>query len=61
MQDGPMAVRKIETFLPVTMAHIRGRGCRELLVLLRLVPVPSQRDRGVHAPTQMSAAPQTTS
>jgi hypothetical protein len=25
-------VRKIETFPPVTMGHIRGHGCRELLV-----------------------------
>jgi hypothetical protein len=24
-------VRKIETFPPVTMAHIRGHGCRDLL------------------------------
>ena len=27
-----MAVRRIETFPPVTMAHIRGHGCRDLLV-----------------------------
>jgi hypothetical protein len=27
-----MAVRKAETFPPVTMAHIRGHGCRDLLV-----------------------------
>ena len=27
-----MAVRRIETFPPVTMAHIRGQGCRDLLV-----------------------------
>ena len=25
-------VRKAETFPPVTMAHIRGHGCRDLLV-----------------------------
>ena len=25
-------VRKIETFPPVTMGHIRGHGCRHLLV-----------------------------
>jgi hypothetical protein len=25
-------VRKIETFPPVTMAHIRGHGCRDLLI-----------------------------
>jgi hypothetical protein len=28
----PMAVRKVETFPPVTMGHIRGHGCRDLLV-----------------------------
>jgi hypothetical protein len=27
-----MAVRRIETLPPVTMAHIRGHGCRDLLV-----------------------------
>src|SRR5271165_6274510 len=27
-----MAVRKAETFPPVTMGHIRGHGCRALLV-----------------------------
>jgi hypothetical protein len=27
-----MAVRKAETFPPVTMGHIRGHGCRDLLV-----------------------------
>ena len=27
-----MAVRKVETFPPVTMGHIRGHGCRDLLV-----------------------------
>jgi hypothetical protein len=27
-----MAVRKRETFPPVTMEHIRGHGCRELLI-----------------------------
>jgi hypothetical protein len=27
-----MVVRKPETFPPVTMGHIRGHGCRELLV-----------------------------
>ena len=27
-----MAVRKVETFEPVTMGHIRGHGCRDLLV-----------------------------
>jgi len=27
-----MAVRKRETFPPVTMAHIRGHGCRDLLI-----------------------------
>jgi hypothetical protein len=27
-----MAVRKPETFPPVTMGHIRGHGCRDLLV-----------------------------
>ena len=27
-----MVVRKAETFPPVTMGHIRGHGCRELLV-----------------------------
>jgi hypothetical protein len=27
-----MGVRKAETFPPVTMGHIRGHGCRELLV-----------------------------
>jgi hypothetical protein len=26
-----MAVRKVETFPPVTMGHIRGHGCRDLL------------------------------
>ena len=25
-------VRKVETFPPVTMGHIRGHGCRDLLV-----------------------------
>jgi hypothetical protein len=29
---GTMAVRKIETFPPVTMGHIRSHGCRDLLV-----------------------------
>jgi hypothetical protein len=37
-------IRKIETFPPVTMGHIRGHGCRDLLVYLRLGPMPSQRD-----------------
>jgi hypothetical protein len=27
-----MGVRKAETFPPVTMGHIRGHGCRELLI-----------------------------
>jgi hypothetical protein len=27
-----MAVRRPEIFPPVTMAHIRGHGCRDLLV-----------------------------
>ena len=27
-----MAVRRIETFPPATMAHIRGHGCRDLLI-----------------------------
>jgi hypothetical protein len=27
-----MSFRKIETFLPVTMGHIQGHGCRALLV-----------------------------
>ena len=27
-----MAVRKIETFALVTMGHIRGHGCRDLLI-----------------------------
>jgi len=27
-----MAVRRTETFPPVTMGHIRGQGCRDLLV-----------------------------
>jgi hypothetical protein len=27
-----MAVRKVETFEPVTMRHIRDHGCRDLLV-----------------------------
>src|SRR6266851_1550038 len=27
-----MAVRKVETFEPVTLGHIRGHGCRDLLV-----------------------------
>jgi hypothetical protein len=27
-----MAVRKAETFAPVTLAHIRSHGCRDLLV-----------------------------
>ena len=27
-----MPVRRIETFPPVTMGHIRGHGCRDLLV-----------------------------
>jgi hypothetical protein len=27
-----MAVRKAETFPPVTMGHIRSHGCRDLLV-----------------------------
>jgi hypothetical protein len=30
-EDGRM-VRKYETFPPVTMGHIRGHGCRNLLV-----------------------------
>jgi hypothetical protein len=25
-------VRKAETFPPVTMAHVRGHGCRDLLI-----------------------------
>jgi hypothetical protein len=25
-------VRKVDTFPPVTMSHIRGHGCRDLLV-----------------------------
>jgi hypothetical protein len=29
---GQMAVRKRETFPPVTMDHIRGHGCRDLLI-----------------------------
>ena len=28
----PMAVRKSEAFPPVTMGHIRGHGCRDLLI-----------------------------
>jgi hypothetical protein len=39
-----MAVHKVETFPPVTMGHIRGHGCRDLLILLRFRPMPSQRD-----------------
>jgi hypothetical protein len=27
-----MAIRKVGTFPPVTMGHIRGHGCRDLLV-----------------------------
>ena len=27
-----MIIRKRETFPPVTMGHIRGHGCRDLLV-----------------------------
>jgi hypothetical protein len=27
-----MAIRKAETFPPVTLGHIRSHGCRELLV-----------------------------
>src|SRR6516165_5943058 len=27
-----MAVRKAETFPPVTIGHIRGHGCRDLLI-----------------------------
>jgi hypothetical protein len=27
-----MAIRKTETFPPVTLGHIRGHGCRSLLV-----------------------------
>jgi len=27
-----MAARKVETFPPVTLGHIRGHGCRDLLV-----------------------------
>jgi hypothetical protein len=27
-----MAVRRRETFPPVTMGHIRGHGCRDLLI-----------------------------
>jgi hypothetical protein len=59
MQDGRMAVRKIETFLPVTMALIRGRGCRDLLVLFAARAGSITARPGVHAPTQMSAAGQT--
>jgi hypothetical protein len=36
-------VRKAETFPPVTMGHIRSHGCRDLLVLLQLGPLSSQR------------------
>jgi hypothetical protein len=28
-------VREVETFPPVTMGHIRGHGCRDLLVWRR--------------------------
>jgi hypothetical protein len=28
-------VRKVKTFPPVTMGHIRGHGCRDLLVYWR--------------------------
>jgi hypothetical protein len=31
-RDLPMKVRKRETFEPVTLGHIRGHGCRDLLV-----------------------------
>src|SRR6202022_1095133 len=30
--QGSMVRRKAETFEPVTMGHIRGHGCRDLLV-----------------------------
>jgi hypothetical protein len=41
---GPMVRRKAETFEPVTMGHIRGHGCRDLLVYLQFWPLPSQRN-----------------
>ena len=31
-ESDQMPVRKAETFPPVTMAHIRGHGCRDLLI-----------------------------
>jgi hypothetical protein len=39
-----MAVRNRETFEPVTLGHIRGHGCRDILILLRLDQLQPQRD-----------------
>jgi hypothetical protein len=53
-----MAVRKIETFPPVTMAHIRGHGCRDLLIYCNSgVPLDAQHIELVFDVTEYEMRP----